>query len=505
MPEGWVWTTIGAITQPIEKIKPQDDPDKEFIYLDISGIDNDKNVIAESKVYYGVDAPSRARQVVKSGDVLFSTVRTYLKNIAQVPEKYDGQVASTGFAILRGVDDVNNKYLFYYSLADAFLTPLGELQRGTSYPAVRDSDVREQTIPLAPLPEQERIVAEIEKQFTRLDSAVANLHRLQANLDRYKASVLKAACEGRLVPQDPNDEPAGQLLQRILAERRRRWEEQAWQNQVERAQKKAAQARRKAAGRPHNLRDLEPEDWQRIPEPEYADYLPKNDKWKQKYEEPKGVDAAGLPELPDGWVWTKVHFTGSVQLGRQRAPKHHNGPYMRPYLRVANVFEDRIDTSDILEMNFTPEEFETYRLQFGDILLNEGQSLELIGRPAMFRNEVPEACFQNTLVRYRTYPGILNKYSLIVFRSYMHTGRFQKIAKWTTNIAHLGAGRFAELEFPLPPINEQERIVAEVERRLSVVAATQQVIDANLARAGRLRQSILQKAFSGRLVREYPA
>jgi type I restriction enzyme S subunit len=75
---------------------------------------------------------------------------------------------------------------------------------------------------------------------------------------------------------------------------------------------------------------------------------------------------------------------------------------MRPYLRVANVFENRIDISDVLEMNFTPEEFEVYALEYGDILLNEGQSLELVGRPAMFKNEIEGACFQNTLVRFRT-------------------------------------------------------------------------------------------------------
>src|SRR5207249_8155990 len=118
----------------------------------------------EPKNYSGADAPSRARQLVQAHDILFSTVRTYLRNIALVPEGYDGQIASTGFAVLRA-DEIQYKYLFYYCLTERFLTPLNELRRGTSYPAVRDGDVREQPIPLAPLPEQHRIVAEIEKQF----------------------------------------------------------------------------------------------------------------------------------------------------------------------------------------------------------------------------------------------------------------------------------------------------------------------------------------------------
>jgi type I restriction enzyme, S subunit len=132
---------------------------------------------------------------------------------------------------------------------------------------------------------------------------VSTLNRLQNTLDRYQASLLKAACTGQLLPQDANDEPADRLLQRILAERRQRWLEVEWQNQVERAQKKAAQAQRKAVGRPHNLRDLDPADWQTIPEAEYAPYLPQNDKWQKKYKEPAAVETADLPDLPPGWVW----------------------------------------------------------------------------------------------------------------------------------------------------------------------------------------------------------
>lgn len=89
------------------------------------------------------------------------------------------------------------------------------------------------------------------------------------------------------------------------------------------------------------------------------------------------LDTADLSVLPDGWEWEKISQVGDVRLGRQRSPRNHTGDYMRPYLRVANVFEARIDTSDILWMNFTPDEFDTYQLRYGDVLLNEGQSLEL--------------------------------------------------------------------------------------------------------------------------------
>jgi type I restriction enzyme, S subunit len=217
-----------------------------------------------------------------------------------------------------------------------------------------------------------------------------------------------------------------------------------------------------------------------------------------KYREPSVIDAKTLPALPDGWAWASMRQIGEVQLGRQRAPQHHSGDNMRPYLRVANVFEAHIDTSDVKKMNFTPVEFERYRLRFGDILLNEGQTPELVGRPAMFRDEVAECCYQKTLLRFRAYEGVLPHFALTVFLSYMHNRRFTRAASITTNIAHLTAEKFVEIEFPLPPRAEQTRIVAEVERRLSVVDELESIVKTNLQRATRLRQSILQRAFSGK-------
>lgn len=444
MPDGWIWTTIGEITEPIGKVDPKVEPEKQFTYLDISGIDNTRNVVAEPKVYYGADAPSRARQSVREGDVLFSTVRTYLKNIAQVPEIYDGQVASTGFSILRGRAKVSNKYLFYYSLTDAFLNPLAELQRGTSYPAVRDGNVRGQPIPLAPLSEQERIVAEIEKQFTRLDQAVAGLRRLQNNLARYKASVLKAACEGRLVPQDPGDEPAADLLARILAERRAQWQ----------------------AANP-----------------------------KKKYQEPVGVgDTAVMPDLPEGWaVATIDQVTYRLTYGITVRPKYvENGV---PVISAREIRSGSLDleiAKQISEDDFTGLR-EKCKLSIGDVLFSKTGT---IGHVAQVKTTRPLCSSQNIAVL----SSLIDSSYLELF---LRTPFIQKLAQShvkTTAIPDLQLGLLRQFPIMLPPLAEQKRIVAEVERRLSVVAATEQAIATNLARAERLRQSILHRAFTGRLV-----
>ncbi len=167
-------------------------------------------------------------------------------------------------------------------------------------------------------------------------------------------------------------------------------------------------------------------------------------------------------ELPSGWAWRQVKEVGDLKLGRQRAPSNHHGPNMRPYLRVANVQEARIDISDVLEMNFEPDEAARFLLEAGDVLLNEGQSYELVGRPAIYRGEIPGACFQNTLIRFRpSSETVLSEFALIVFRAYMRTGRFRQEAQQTTNIAHLSLGRLSVIEFPLPPLPEQKRIVAK--------------------------------------------
>jgi type I restriction enzyme S subunit len=203
--------------------------------------------------------------------------------------------------------------------------------------------------------------------------------------------------------------------------------------------------------------------------------------------------------LPSHWNLLRVGDVGRVQLGRQRSPKYHNGPNMKPYLRVANVFEDRLDLSDVMQMDFSPDQLERYILQPGDILLNEGQSPHLVGRPAMFRGELPEVCFTNSLIRFQPGPDTDGEFALLVFRSHLHSGRFQKEARITTNIAHMAAGRFKTVEFPVPPEEEQLSLVAETQRRLSLVDALEGDVVTAALRGKALRRSILECAFAGQL------
>ena len=206
-----------------------------------------------------------------------------------------------------------------------------------------------------------------------------------------------------------------------------------------------------------------------------------------------------MNELPRGWIMSTVGQAGEVSLGRQRAPQYHHGEGMRPYLRVANVFENRIDTTDVMQMTFSDDEFERYRLRPGDVLLNEGQSPHLLGRPAIYGGDPPDVAFTNSLIRFRAHPGVTPEWALAVFRYYMRSRRFMRESRITTNIAHLSVTRLSGVEFPVPPVAEQRRIIAAIDEQFSRLDAG----TAALQRVGhnqkRLRVALMQAAVLGRL------
>jgi type I restriction enzyme, S subunit len=209
------------------------------------------------------------------------------------------------------------------------------------------------------------------------------------------------------------------------------------------------------------------------------------------------VEMFGKPMVNERcWPMVKVCEAGRVQLGRQRAPQYQTGNHTRPYMRVANVYEDRLALSDVLSMDFDKADFAAYRLKYGDILLNEGQSTELVGRPAMWRDELANCCFQNTLVRFqantkRTIP----EFALAVFIYYLRSGEFAKVSSKTSNVAHLGASRFAAMPFPLPPLTLQR----EFARRVASVEQLRSSHRASLVQLDELFACLQHRAFRGEL------
>lgn len=164
-------------------------PNLSFKYVDISSVDNRLFKIVDHKEYLGRDAPSRARKVIRTNDVIFATTRPYLRSIAMVPAEYDDQICSTGFCVLRATKVVEPKWIFYCVQSKRFMDQILPLMRGSSYPAVTDKDVLSATIPLPPLTEQRRIVARIEELTERIDAA----RRLRAEAAEEAAAILPTA------------------------------------------------------------------------------------------------------------------------------------------------------------------------------------------------------------------------------------------------------------------------------------------------------------------------
>ena len=460
LPQGWKLVELGEIVEDVIKVQPNENPEEEFIYLDISSIDNSQNIIVSPKRYLGKDAPSRARQLIKADDILFSTVRTYLKNIAQVPLAFDGQIASTGFCVIRPKESLNKKFYFYLALSDQFINPLSEIQRGTSYPAVRNSDVLEQKVPLPPLPEQERIVAKLEETFTQLEAGVAELQNVKAQLKRYRAAVLKSAVEGELTREwreahRGEVEPADILLARILEERRKKWEA---------------------------------EDG------------------KGKYKEPAAPNTDGLTELPDGWVWASLEQSASFE------PRSiQSGPFGSSLLH--SEFQETgilaIGIDNVLDGKFSMGkqhrisqkkygELEKYTARPLDILITV---MATVGRCCVVPVDLETAIITKHVYRISANQELINSYFLmycILAESVTRHQIFGGVRGQTR--PGINKSVLVNLAIPIPSLIEQERIVEKIERRLSVADEIEKELDESLVRAERLRGAVLKSAFEGRLV-----
>jgi len=189
IPEEWEVVKLGDVTEKTQQKDPKKDPEWKFKYIDVSSIDRESLRIVEYKIYFGRNAPSRARKVVKKGDVIFATVRPTLRRLTLVGEDFDGHLCSTAFCILRAKKGaMDNYYLFYTLQRDEFISELGKIQRGASYPAVTDKDVKNRYIPLPPLPEQKKIahvLSTIQEAKEKTEAVIKAAKELKKSLMKY--------------------------------------------------------------------------------------------------------------------------------------------------------------------------------------------------------------------------------------------------------------------------------------------------------------------------------
>jgi len=471
LPTGWAWSTIGDVT---EKTVEQREPNNgtEFLYIDISTIDNQTKTITEPKLLPIADAPSRARQHLKPGDVLVSMTRPYLNAVALVPESMSGVIGSTGLYVLR-TRWLIPAWLFYIVQTNTFVEDMSSLVQGALYPAVRPKDIDSYKIPIAPFPEQHRIVGEIEKQFSRLDTSVEGLERVRTKLKLNRGSVLRAAYTGNLAfreaeiarKEQRTYESGEDLLERILHDRRVKWEA----DQLSQMQ---------AQGQ-----------------------FPKNDKWKEKYEEPNPPDTTNLPDLPEGWTWTNLNQLKAFSLYGPRFSSDDYASAGYYVLRTSDISESgkvNLDTSPRLPLG--PADFAKYKLEQGDLLITRTGS---IGTLAVFDDNV-EAIPGAYLIHYRL---IVPRTTVWYIFYYLKSPLGQEhLIGGSSGVGrlNLNAPTIESIPIPLPPLKEQQRIISEIERRISVITGVETVVENNLKRTAMLRQRILKHAFEGKLGTQDP-
>lgn len=470
LPAGWAMTTIGEVTDSsVEQIRP--DGNDTFVYVDISSIDRATKAIADAKVLPVAKAPTRARQRLRFNDVVVSMTRPNLNAVALVQRELDGATGSTGFHVLRTAH-VNPAWLLYLVQTYEFIKAMSSLVLGVLYPAVRPKDIAGFQVALPPVKEQDRIVSEIKKQFTRLDAAVAALKRVQANLERYRATLLKAACEGRLVPSEAelarkegrSYEAADQLLARILQERRAKWE--------------AGQlARMLAAGKP-----------------------PKGDSWKRKYKEPEPPEARNLAELPEGWAWASLEqLAWDADYGTSEKCDY-NAPGL-PVLRIPNIVADKVSFKDLKFATSTATAEPSVVLNAGDFLIiRTNGSRDLIGRAALLYQAFERPHLHASyLIRYRLMPAVMRWVAALWNTAFVRS-QIEQMAATSAGQYNVSVNKLNRLVLPVSPSEEQARMIGEIERQASEIAAVEEITEQNLLRADRLRHAILKRAFEGKLV-----
>lgn len=345
--------------------------------------------------------------------------------------------------------------------------------KGSTHTTIYFPEVKAFHVSLPPLNEQRRIVETIEGLEAHSHRAKQALDAIPPLLERFRQSVLAAAFRGDLTAdwraQNPDVEPADKLLERIRLERRRRWEE----DYLEKLRAKGKE--------------------------------PKDDTWKAKYKAASSPEGDLPWKVPASWAWTSVESVADVLLGRQRAPQYLTGEHSKPYLRVANVYEDGIRFDDVKEMDFDEDDFAKYRLQPGDILMSEGQSPELVGESSVYEGGYPDLCFQKTLHRMRGYPSapspVLMQQTFMALR---RSGVFRRHASLTTSIAHLTLSRVKRVPFPIAPAAEQQLIRERLSRAWATAGVVEEELRAAQARSADLDRAVLAKAFRGELVPQDP-
>lgn len=442
----------------------------EFIYVDISSIDRETKKIAAVKTFELSEAPSRAKQHLKEGDVLVSMTRPNLNAVAIVPSSLSGAIASTGFHVLRS-DTVEPKFIYYLVQSKDFIEKMCQKVQGALYPAVRPRDIESYTFNLPSKKEQQhQIVAKIEELFSELDSGIASLKTAQEQLKIYRQALLKHAFEGKLTEQWRKDnadklEAPEQLLARIQTERETRYQQQLdeWKQAVKDWEAKGKEG--KKPSKPIKLKSTQ--------NAEEQDF-----------------------QIPTKWALAELSTLAYESVLGKMLDKQKNTGVDQDYLGNINVRWGYFDLNNLKQMKIEETEESRYSLNQGDLVVCEGGEP---GRCAIWKGENGVIFIQKALHRIRFTESYLPTFAYYYLTYAVPLERVVKHFTGTT-IKHLTGTGLGKVQFPICSLAEQQEIVSQLEEKLSIIEQNEKEIEDALIKTELLRQSILKKAFSGQLV-----
>ena len=429
IPDSWEWVRGRDIFLPIENRVP----DQNFTYIDIDAINNKEHIIENPKELSFKSAPSRARRVIRKNDVLFSLVRPYLENIALVTEDGDNLIASTGFFVARSAQGIDYRYTFYLLTSPYVVQGLNTYMKGDNSPSIHGTHVENYLYPLPPATEQHRIVEALERQLKQLDILRESHRRMRRILHETPTSLrqqlLQAAIEGKLVAQDPKEEPASALLERIAKERA------ALPGKC----KAAPQSR--IERRPDGIFELFPDGSEKNISDEIPFDIPKSWEWV-RLSSLGTIVGGGTPSTSDASLWD-----GDVPWITPADMKELKGKYVSHGSRY--ISPEGVQKSS------------TKELPAGSVVFS---SRAPIGYVAIAKNTIyTNQGFKSVVF---THSGMSDYvyYSLIGL-----TDSIIQRASGTT-FAEISGREFGKTLIPLPPLQEQHRLVQRLEELLPLVS-----------------------------------
>ena len=401
IPENWCWVTGNDIFNAMISCKPQGD---EFKYIDIDSIDNKNHRIISPKILKVKNAPSRASRYTQPGDVLFSMVRPYLKNIALVEE--GSCIASTGFFVCSPMQLLTSEYCYYMMLSDYVVYGLNQYMKGDNSPSINNGHITSWLYPIPPINEQLRISAEIKKWFVFIDDLERGKIELESLIKQVKSKILDLAISGKLVPQDPEDEPSIELLKRTNPA-----------------------------------------------------FLPCDNS-----------HYGNLPfEIPYGWCWAEINdVTEFIKNGAQI--KQFKGASGIPITRIETISNSELDMARMGYANITNgTEYKDYYIKDGDILMSHINSRAHIGKCALCNVGENQIIHGMNLLRIRCGKQILPEYMVYYFRSTTFYNLIEPHIKNAVNQASINITNLQKILIPIPPYSEQRRVAFIVDKLFSTI------------------------------------